>query len=154
MLRAVRTAAARSTVERGAWTTIVVAGDATRTPIGSGAGRLAGAPVPLMANVLGALSALLATVSVPVRAPVARGVNVTPIVQLCPGATGVAQVLLATAKSPASVPPIAASATVRSAVPWLASVMFPAGAVVPTWREAKVSALASGRANAAGAGAG
>ena len=44
----------------------------------------AGTPVPAKATTCGALEALSLTVRVPVRVPVAVGVNLTPAVQLAP----------------------------------------------------------------------
>jgi hypothetical protein len=55
-------------------------------------------PVPLRLTVCGLLIALSAKLSVPVAAPVAAGVNVTPTVQLAPAAMLGPQVLLAMAK--------------------------------------------------------
>ena len=56
-------------------------------------------PVPFNAEVCGLFAASSTTVSVPLRAPVVVGVNVTLIVQLAPAATEVPQVLVC-AKSP------------------------------------------------------
>jgi hypothetical protein len=56
-------------------------------------------PVPLSDTDWGLFAALSVSVSVPVRLPVAVGVKVTLIVQLAPGATEPAQVLV-WAKSP------------------------------------------------------
>jgi hypothetical protein len=52
-------------------------------------------PFPLRLTVCGLLAALSVNVSVPVVAPVAVGVNVTPTEQLAPAATLVPHVLLA-----------------------------------------------------------
>src|SRR5438874_746877 len=72
---------------------------------GTGEGeRLGGAvPVPDTPEVWGLLLALSVTVSVPLRDPVAVGVNVTSIEQLAPAARLVPQ-LLVCAKSPLLVP--------------------------------------------------
>jgi hypothetical protein len=57
-------------------------------------------PVPLRLTVCGLLMALSAKVSVPVAAPSATGVKVTPTVQVAPAAMPVPQVLLETANGP------------------------------------------------------
>ena len=63
-------------------------------------GELELLPVPLRLTVCGLFPALSVKVSVPVAAPVAVGVNVTPTLQLAPAATLVPQVLLAIPKGP------------------------------------------------------
>ena len=61
--------------------------------------RVTGAlPVPVRLTVCGLFRALSVNVSVPVAAPVAVGVNVTPTVQVAPAAMLAPQVLLAMAK--------------------------------------------------------
>jgi len=57
-------------------------------------------PVPLRLTFWGLVEALSVKVSVPLAAPVAVGVNVTPTAQLAPAAWLVPQVLLAIAKGP------------------------------------------------------
>jgi hypothetical protein len=57
-------------------------------------GELEVLPVPLRLTVCGLFPALSVKVNVPVAAPVAVGVNVTPTLQLAPAATLVPQVLL------------------------------------------------------------
>ncbi len=63
-------------------------------------GELELLPVPLRLTVCGLFPALSVKVSVPVAAPVAVGVNVTPTLQVAPAATLVPQVLLAIPKGP------------------------------------------------------
>jgi hypothetical protein len=75
-------------------------------------------PVPLSVTVWGLFAALSVSVSVPVRLPVAVGVKVTLIVQLAPGATEPAQVLV-WAKSPV----VLRSSGVRAPLPPLFRVM-------------------------------
>ena len=57
-------------------------------------GELVAPPVPLRLTVCGLFAALSVKVRVPVAAPVAVGVNVTPTVQLAPAAMLAPQVLL------------------------------------------------------------
>ena len=66
-------------------------------------GELELLPVPLRLTVCGLLPALSVKASVPVAAPVAVGVNVTPTLQLAPAATLVPQVLVAIPKGPLTV---------------------------------------------------
>ena len=89
-------------------------------------------PVPVRLTVWGLPLALSASVRLPVRVPVAPGVNVTLIMQPPLAATGalVLQVvpLAATAKSPVA----AMLVKVRGAVPLLVTVTALAPLVVPT----------------------
>ena len=75
-------------------------------------------PVPLSDTDWGLFAALSVSVSVPVRLPVAVGVKVTLIVQLAPGATEPAQVLV-WAKSPEAL----MRSGVRAPLPGLLRVM-------------------------------
>ena len=68
-------------------------------------GELELLPVPLRLTVCGLFPALSVKVSVPVAAPVAVGVNVTPTLQVAPAATLVPQVLLAIPKGPLTTMP-------------------------------------------------
>src|SRR5260370_26922089 len=83
-------------------------------------------PVPLRATVVGLLLALLVTVSVPVRAPAAVGLNETVTAQEPPTAT-LPQLLL-WLKSPVA----ATFETVAEVVPELVTVTVCAAAVEPT----------------------
>ena len=68
-------------------------------------GELELLPVPLRLTVCGLFPALSVKVSVPVAAPVAVGVNVTPTLQVAPEATLVPQVLLEIPKGPLTTMP-------------------------------------------------
>jgi hypothetical protein len=85
-------------------------------------------PVPFNDIVCGLLDALSVSVSVPVRAPVAVGVNFTLIVQLAPAATVLPQV--PTPPKPKS--PVKLALNVRAALPVLVSVVNCAPLLVPT----------------------
>ena len=69
---------------------------------------------------------------VPVRAPLAEGVNVTDIVQVAPPASDAPQVLV-WAKSPALVPLRPMLLMVRDPAPLLVNVTVCAALVVPTF---------------------
>src|ERR1019366_3330949 len=85
-------------------------------------------PVPLRLTFCGLFEALSVKVSVPLAAPVAVGVNVTPTAQLAPLVTGVPQVLLEIAKGP-----LIPTLEIVSDVLWrLVSVTFTAALVLPT----------------------
>jgi hypothetical protein len=73
-------------------------------------------PVPERLAVCGLFVALSVTVNVPLRAPVAVGVNVTLIVQLAPAAT-LAPQLFVWAKSPLLLP-VKVMLVILNAVPW------------------------------------
>ena len=81
-------------------------------------------PVPLRLAVWGLPAALSATLSVPLRAPVAVGVNVTLIVQLVLAARveGLKGQLLVWAKSPLLVPVIEMLLMVSAELPLLVRV--------------------------------
>ena len=85
-------------------------------------------PVPLRFTFWGLFEALSANVSVPLAAPAAVGVNVTPTLQLAPPATGVPQVLPEIANGPL----IPTLAIVRDVVWRLVSVTVTAALVLPT----------------------
>lgn len=97
-------------------------------------------PVPERASVWGLPAALSVRVSEADRSPLAVGVKVTLIVQLCPTPTELPQ-LLVWAKSLAFVPVIAT--LVICSIPWARSLteMVCATLVVPTERLAKESSL-------------
>ena len=102
------------------------------------ADRVTGAlPVPLRLTVWGLFRALSVNVSVPVAAPVAVGVNVTPTIQLTPAARLVPQVLLAIANAP--VAPMLEK--FRAMLPRFASVTVLAALVLPTARVPKLRLL-------------
>src|ERR1700722_914704 len=91
-------------------------------------------PVPVRLTFCGLWKSLSAMLKVPVRAPVAVGVNVMLTMQLAAGASGLTQVLV-WAKSP-----VMATAPTFSGVPVvLVSVNFSGELVVPTFCVAKVS---------------
>lgn len=91
--------------------------------------------MPLKLTVCGVPGASLEIVKVPSRTPRAIGVNVTPIVQLAPGATeATVQFWLATPKSPVA----ATLATVRGASPLFVTLTVCAVLVVPTRCELNV----------------
>jgi hypothetical protein len=85
-------------------------------------------PVPFSGIVCGLFDALSVSVSVPVRAPAAVGVNFTLIVQLAPAATVLPQV--PTPAKPKS--PVKLALNVRVALPVLVSVVNCAPLLVPT----------------------
>jgi hypothetical protein len=104
---------------------------------------VAPSPVPVRATVwvLFATPLLLSvTVRVPLRAPMADGVNVTVTAHLPGAATEVPQVLVS-AKSPALAPPIVMLLTLRAAVPVFERVTVWAGLLVPTAWLAKAGRL-------------
>jgi hypothetical protein len=76
-------------------------------------GELVAPPVPLRLMVCGLVKALSVNVSVPVAAPVAVGVNVTPTEQLAPAATLAPHVLLAMLNPELTATGLRASATLR-----------------------------------------
>jgi hypothetical protein len=94
------------------------------------AGAGADAPVPLRLTLLGEPVALCAIAKLPLRAPVAPGLNVTLTVQLAFAATEL-QLFVCT-KSAAFVPPTVTPLTVSAAVPELVTVTIIAALVLPT----------------------
>ena len=101
------------------------------------AGVAGWAPVPLTATVWGLPLALSVTLTAALRVPVAVGVNFTPIVQLAPAATPLAQVFVCE-KSPAFVPVSPMLVTFSAAVPVSVSVTLWAALVEPIFCELNV----------------
>jgi hypothetical protein len=91
-------------------------------------GELELLPVPLRLTVCGPFPALSVKVKLPVAAPVAVGVNVTPTLQLAPAATLVPQLLLAIPKGPL----VTMLENVSDPLWWLVSVTDLAELVEPT----------------------
>ncbi len=89
-------------------------------------------PVPLKGMLCGLLGALSVTVTLPLRLPLAPGVNVTLIVHVPPGARAAVQVLVC-AKSEALVPLTAMLLIVNEADPLFVTVTVCAVLVVPTF---------------------
>jgi hypothetical protein len=94
------------------------------------AGVGAEAPVPLRLTLLGEPVALCAIAKLPLRAPVAPGLNVTLTVQVAFAATELQ--LFVCVKSAAFVPPTVTPLTVSAAVPELVTVTIIAALVLPT----------------------
>lgn len=92
-------------------------------------------PVPFRLAVCGLPTALSATLNVPVRAPVAVGVNTTLIVHFALAAKLVVHVVVETLKSPVVEIAMLVSATVCS----LVRVNTFAGLLVPTFSVANVA---------------
>jgi hypothetical protein len=101
-------------------------------------GELVLLPVPVRFTLWGLFGALSVNVSVPVAAPVAVGVKVTPTAQLAPAAMLVPQVLLAIAKAPL----IPTLEKVRGTFCWFVSVTVLAELVLPTATVLKLNVLA------------
>jgi hypothetical protein len=95
-------------------------------------------PVPLRLTFWGLFEALSVKVSVPLAAPAAVGVNVTPTAQLAPAGTGVPQVLPEIAKGPL----IPTLEIVRDVLWRLVSVTVTAALVLPTVTVPKLNELA------------
>ena len=93
-------------------------------------------PVPLRLTVCGLLIALSAKVSVPVAAPAAAGVKLTPTVQLAPAAMPAPQVLLEMAKGPPAGTEMPVN--VRAVLRRLVTVTVFAALVLPTASEPKL----------------
>src|SRR5208337_2146481 len=94
-------------------------------------------PVPVRVAECGLPVALSVTVTLAVRVPDPSGENVTAMLQLNPGASGLTQ-LFVWAKSPGSAPVMVTGEKVRFAVPLLVRVMFCGALVVPSDWDAKV----------------
>lgn len=97
-------------------------------------------PVPLRLSVCGLLMALSAKANVPLAAPSAAGVNVTPTLQVAPAATAVPHVLLEIANGPpaATEMPVKVSATLSL----LVTVTVFAGLVLPNASVPKLKLVA------------
>src|SRR5205085_11233792 len=95
-------------------------------------------PVPCKVTLCGEPPPLSLTASDALRVPVALGVKVTEIVQLCPPTRFVPQ-LLPWAKSAAFAPEIVKDENVSVTLPTLVSRMLEGGLVLPTLCGAKVS---------------
>jgi hypothetical protein len=89
-------------------------------------------PVPLNVMACGEVAALSVICTLPVRLPIAVGLNATLSVQLTPAATVVPQVFAVTIKSPALVPPVATEVMVNGPVPVFFKVTVWLAQVVPT----------------------
>ena len=88
--------------------------------------------MPLKGTLWGLSGALSVTSTLPLRLPLAPGVNVMLMVQFAPGASGDVQVLVC-AKSDALVPLIAMVLIVSEPDPLLVTVTFCAALVAPTF---------------------
>src|SRR5450631_3075304 len=88
-------------------------------------------PVPLSDTLSGSSSSLLATVTVPVRTPVAVGAKLTLMVQLAPAASSLAHVLVSM-----KLPVVEMTILMRAPLPVLLNEMGRAVLVVPVgWLE-------------------
>jgi hypothetical protein len=89
-------------------------------------------PVPLNAIDCGDPAALSVICTLPVRLPIAVGLNATLSVQLTPAATVAPQVFPVTIKSLALAPPVATEVMVKGPVPVFFKVTVWLAQVVPT----------------------